>query len=173
MELQEATQQVAEELMFWQASPALSDPEAGPAMRSLLGLRDWMAVSSDGPLWYRGLAQEPEENLAVVLETMLTRLKATYIVSGHTVNSKSDITSRFNNQVFLIDTGMLTKAYEGRPSALEIQNGRFTAYSTEGEPKVLAAPPLGSEKPPAIDTSFERSGNVWTIGWSGFSDCLR
>jgi hypothetical protein len=156
MELQEATQQVAEELMFWQASPALNDPEASPAMRSLLGLGDWMAVSSDGPLWYRGLAQEPEENLAAVLESMLTRLKARYIVSGHTVNSKSDITSRFNNQVFLIDTGMLTKAYEGRPSALEIQDGRFVAYSTEGEPKVLAAPALGSEKPPAVPSPGNR-----------------
>jgi hypothetical protein len=71
-------------------------------------------------------------------------------VSGHTVNSKSDITARFNNRIFLIDTGMLTKAYEGRPSALEIQDGRFTAYATEGEPKVLAAPLLKSEKPPAV-----------------------
>ena len=35
--------------------------------------------------------------------------------------------SRFGGRVFIIDTGMLFDVYEGRPSALEIRDGHFTA----------------------------------------------
>ncbi len=91
-------------------------------------------------MWYRGLAQEPEEKLMKGVMAILARLRANFIVEGHTVLSKSDIIPRFENHVFLIDTGMNKQEYEGRPSALEIQDGKFTAYYGDGEPKVLTAP---------------------------------
>ena len=96
-------------------------------MRQLLDLSKWMIFSQEGPLWHRGLALEREENLMDALKAMLARLDAQYIVAGHTVLSKSTITTRFDNRVFLIDTGMLKEAYGGRASALEIKNGQFTA----------------------------------------------
>jgi hypothetical protein len=42
---------------------------------------------------------------------------------------------------------MLKKQYGGRASALEIQNGRFTAYYADQEPQVLRAPEGGEATP--------------------------
>jgi hypothetical protein len=47
--------------------------------------------------------------------------KAAHIVVGHTVQKSGRIRPRFGNEIFLIDTGMLSSYYPGgRPSALEI-----------------------------------------------------
>jgi hypothetical protein len=68
---------------------------------------------------------------------MLARLKVQYMVAGHTVRPKFDIVPRFDNHVFLIDTGMLKGVYGGRGSALEFRDGSVTAYYTDGAPQVL------------------------------------
>lgn len=140
MKLEEAIRQVQEEWMGIQIVGRVEDPDAAEKMQKLLSLQSWMIFSPDGPLWYRGLALEPEEKLKRDLEAMLVRLKARYLVVGHTIRPKFDVMARFDNRVFLIDTGMLKGAYGGRASALQIQNGRFTAYYTNGEQQVLLAP---------------------------------
>ncbi len=142
MKLEEAMRQVDEELKWMQARGKVEDPEVVQQMQQLLGLSNWMITSPEGPLWYRGLALEPEEKLTDALKALLARLKAQYIVEGHTVLSKSAITTRFDNHVFLIDTGMLKEVYGGRASALEIQNGQFTARYADGEREILVAPGL-------------------------------
>jgi hypothetical protein len=107
-------------------------------MQEFLSLQGWTMVSPDGPLWYRGYAQEPEEKLAPGLEKLMARLKVQHIVAAHTITDSRRITSRFANRVFLIDTGMvLEEKYQGRASALEIQNGQFTAHYSNGEQQVL------------------------------------
>jgi hypothetical protein len=40
---------------------------------------------------------------------------------------------RFGGRAILIDTGMLTAVYKGRPSALEINGDSLTAYYTDGK----------------------------------------
>jgi len=93
----------------------------------------------DGPLWYRGLAEEPEA-FAPKVDDILARQNASTIVIGHTISPTFRIRSRFGGRVFQIDTGM-NPAYvpEGRASALEIQKGVFTAiYSDRRD--VLPAP---------------------------------
>ena len=107
-------------------------------MRQMLDLPNTLLMSSRSPLWYRGLALEPEERNEKGLNKMLDRLDARYIVVGHTVLPKFTVTARFNNRVFLIDTGMLKSYYGGRASALEIQGGKFTAYyADDPNPHVL------------------------------------
>jgi hypothetical protein len=140
MTLTEAVQYCGDEAKRIQEAGQAYEPSAVLAMRQLLGYGNWACCSPDGPLWYRGLAQGPEEQLMGGVMAMLARLKARFIVEGHTVASKSDITQRFENHVFLIDTGMNRETYEGRPSALEIRDGKFTAYYADGEPRSLAAP---------------------------------
>jgi len=147
MTLTEALQFVDEELARLQAGGTTAQPDVVKAMQQLAGCRNWMAVSSDGPLWYRGLAQQPEERLLAGVTAMLDRLHARYIVAGHTVTSKTDVTARFGNRVFLLDTGMLKEIYGGRASALEIQSGKFTVYSADGEPRTLAGPPVQAQPP--------------------------
>ncbi len=144
MKLDEATRHMIEELNWIRARGRTEDPDSVQQMQGLLGFQSWMAVSPDGPLWYRGLALEPEEKLAGDFTAMLVRLKADYIVAGHTVESKGDIVARFDKHVFLIDTGMLKEAYRGKASALEIENGRISAYHGDGEPRILVAPAGGT-----------------------------
>jgi hypothetical protein len=149
MKLEEALRQVQEEWMWIQARGQVEDREAVQQMQELSGLQNWLIVSPDGPLWYRGLALEPEETLKRPLEAMLARLMVQYMVAAHTVRPKFDIMPRFDNHVFLIDTGMNKEAFGGRASALEIQNGRFTAWYADREPVVLRVPQAGATSPAA------------------------
>lgn len=143
MTLDEALPVVFEEWKRIQASGQIDDPAPAAAMQALLAYDTWLTCSADGLLWYRDLAQEPEEKLAEGLTAMLKRLKVQYIVGGHTVQSGFEIIARFAGRVFLIDTGMNKKVFEGRPAALEIHQGRFTALYLDGESKVLPAPEIG------------------------------
>ena len=63
-----------------------------------------LATREDGPLWYRGLANEPD-TFASELTKILAAQRARAIVIGHTAEP-GPIRSRFDNRVFLIDTGM-------------------------------------------------------------------
>jgi len=149
MKLDEATRQVQEEWMWMQARGQVEDPEAAELMHRLLGLQNWLILSPEGPIWYRGLALEPEANLKSGVDAVLARLNAHYLVAGHTVRPKFDIVPRFDNRVFLIDTGMNREVFGGRASALEIQNGRFTAWYADREPVVLRVPQAGGTSPAA------------------------
>jgi len=143
MTMVESLRFVGEELKWLEAGGKAAGPEAEQAMRKLLGYDTWMATSPEGPLWYRGLAESPEEKLADGVKAMLERLQVRYIVIGHSVVSKTDVTLRFGNRVYLLDTGMLSEVYKGRATALEIVNGRFSALHADGAPIVLPAPPNG------------------------------
>ena len=89
--------------------------------------------SADGPLWYRGLAQEPD-TFAPAVEAIMTSQKARAMVVGHTGAPGNRITMRFGGKVVLIDTGMNLKYVpDGHPSALEITHGYvFTAIYLDG-----------------------------------------
>src|SRR5208337_2167454 len=116
-------------------SPSALDVEN---VRRMLDLPEGLLMSNQSPLWYRGLALEPEERNEKGLNKMLDRLDARYMVLGHTVLPVHAVTARFNNRVFLIDTGMLKSYYGGRASALEIRDGKLTAYyADDPSPHVL------------------------------------
>jgi hypothetical protein len=100
------------------------------------------SASETGPLWYRGLATEPEESLAPTLDVILERMKARAIVIGHTTVA-GKLTPRLGGRVFLIDTGMVNGEFYpgGVPSALELHGDKATAiYLERREP--LAVPSL-------------------------------
>jgi calcineurin-like phosphoesterase family protein len=91
-----------------------------------------LTAREDGPLWYRGLAQEPDTFAPQVTE-ILAAQKAKAIVVAHTVQPKGRIMARFGGQVVMIDTGM-QQAYvpDGKASALEIRGQTFTAIYPDG-----------------------------------------
>jgi hypothetical protein len=96
-----------------------------------------LSSTEDGPLWYRGMATEPEDTFAPTLAAILSRLNARAIVIGHTPILKGRITQRFGGRVLTIDTGMLNGEFfpGGVASALEIQGDAFTAiYEARREP---------------------------------------
>ena len=142
MTLNEAIRQVQAELSADQSGTGMLAPNAKADITKLIsGLPHYVSMSPQGPLWYRGLAQQPEGPLGKKLGEMLVKLKVSHIVMGHTVVSRDGITTRFGGQVFLIDTGMLASYFQGRASALDIQDGRFKALYANGDEQVL----LGSQ----------------------------
>ena len=101
-----------------------------------------LAAREDGPLWYRGLAQEPD-TFGPALDTILQQQGARAIVVAHSVTSDGRIRARFGGRVVQIDTGM-QPAYVtgGRASALDIHDGTWTAVY-EDRTETMAAPPAG------------------------------
>ena len=100
------------------------------------------SASETGPLWYRGLANEPEAALAPRLDVILERMRARAIVIGHTTVLPGKITPRLGGRVIQIDTGMVNGEFYpgGVASALELQGDKATAiYLDRREPLGCAA----------------------------------
>jgi hypothetical protein len=97
-----------------------------------------LAGREDGPLWYRGLALEPD-SFAPDVDKILAAAQARAIVVAHTPTHR--VTVRFGGKVFLMDTGMQADYVpDGRASALEIRGGVFTAIYRDSREVVAGAP---------------------------------
>ena len=106
----------------------------------------------ESPLWFRGLAQWPDEQIVSYIPEWLEKNDAWRMVVSHTPRSDGRIQSRLDGAVFLIDTGMETEYYVGgRASALEIRNDDVTAIYGAGERHQFP--------PPKIDYG---PNHVWT-----------
>jgi hypothetical protein len=100
--------------------------------QALMEVGTWSVIDPEGPLWFRGYAQWEEAEASPRVLAFLDTFKLARIVVGHTVTTDRKITPRFAGRVLLIDTGMLTRAYKGTPSALDITSGTLKAiYPTE------------------------------------------
>ena len=108
-----------------------------------------LAARADGPLWYRGLAQEPDAFAPEVID-ILTKTRSRAIVVAHTVTPNGRITTRFDGRVIEIDTGM-QPAYvpNGRASALEIRGGEATAIYVDRRDPIELPKRDGSAAPAA------------------------
>jgi hypothetical protein len=92
-----------------------------------------LAVSEQGPLWYRGTARNDETVEAPVLQAALERLGAERVVVGHTPTPDQRVNTRFGGRVVLLDAGMLESVYSGRAAALVVENGSVRArYGADG-----------------------------------------
>jgi len=90
----------------------------------------WMQLDGNGPLWFRGYAEWTEEEGNPRIDEILEAWGVEMLVVGHTPSPEGMIRSRFGNRVFLLDTAMTYSNYagvDGRPSALEIRDPRYTA----------------------------------------------
>jgi hypothetical protein len=117
-----------------------SMPGAAEQLASLLSTRE------TGPLWYRGLATDPEETFGPTLESILQRMGARAIVIGHTP-VVGRIATRFGGRVLQIDSGMLDGTFYpgGVPAALEMRGESFTGvYLDRREP--LPVPALAGSR---------------------------
>lgn len=102
---------------------------------------NWTLLDPDGPLWFRGLATGPAQELEGPLANLLERFGARRFVLGHTVMANGHIGQRLGGRVVLIDTGMLSSVYHGgRASALEIVGNRLSAIYEGGAVSVGSTP---------------------------------
>ncbi len=95
----------------------------------LLAVDDWSLIDPRGPLWFRGFATWTSEEGKMGMEALQHRYGAVRFVVGHTPVRPPRQVARFGDRVFLIDTG-ISSVYRtdgGRPSALEIRDGIYTA----------------------------------------------
>ena len=106
-----------------------------------------LSATEDGPLWYRGMASEPEDKFEPMLDSILKRLDARAVVIGHTPVSDGQITTRFGGRVVLIDTGMLGGEHypRGVASALEARDGALAAIYEDGRRVTITAPPVATK----------------------------
>lgn len=119
--------------------PDADGQELARTLEWVINYSDWQLLNRNGLLWFRGLARWPEDEHAEEVAELLDTQGIDHIIVGHTVQADGQIRSRFDGGVFLTDTGMLEPVYHGRPSALEIRDGTFTARYI-GESKTLLAP---------------------------------
>lgn len=120
---------------------------ANPTAEQVLAM---LSSSETGPLWYRGLAQEPDPAFAPEVTNILGVLGARAIVIGHTVTAGFRIATRFDGRVIQIDTGMLGGAFYpgGMASALEIRGDALTAIYQNGRERLPAPAPIPAAPAP-------------------------
>ncbi len=132
LDFEETMQQVGGEIQYLQAKGGGDDPAVLKALSEFQASSKWFLTNPNAPLWYRGLAQEPEASFQASFDQIKTNLGVAHFVLGHTP-SPTGITPRFSGAVVLIDTGMLRKYYKGRCAALVIEDGKFSpVYPTKG-----------------------------------------
>jgi hypothetical protein len=108
-------------------------------------LNQTLIAGTDGPLWYRGLAEPSVGVQQPEVEAILKAFGARAVVVGHTVPEGFRIRSRFGGLVVQIDTGMLNGEFfpNGVPSALEMQGNAWTAIYQGQRVPLQPAPPQG------------------------------
>ena len=116
---------------------------ANPTTEQVLAM---LSSSETGPLWYRGLALEPDPAFAPQVTSILDVLGARAIVIGHTVTAGFRIATRFDGRVIQIDTGMLGGTFYpgGEASAIEIRGDMLAAIYQRGRERLPAPAPQPS-----------------------------
>jgi hypothetical protein len=80
--------------------------------------------NQEGPLWYRGLANNDEVTEQVHLEKLLKHFEVNRIAIAHTV-TEGAIKPRFDGRVIMIDTGMAAH-YGSHKASLAIEDGVYS-----------------------------------------------
>lgn len=103
------------------------------------GVRDAMfdtkskaaVLGEQGPLWFRGYAQDPEVEICAEAGRALARVGAKRMVLGHTVQEDGVPHARCGGKIVLIDTG-ISAHYGGHQAAIEIIDGHARALLPAG-----------------------------------------
>lgn len=94
-----------------------------------------MVRDPDGPLWYRELALNSEEEMNDIVDAIFKNLSKNHgiehIVIAHTPQLEK-IKNRFDERIWLIDTG-ISYVYGGHPTALIIEKGEFIPLEIKDE----------------------------------------
>jgi Calcineurin-like phosphoesterase len=97
--------------------------QAREAFQDFKRLNGGILVDPEGPLWYRGLANNDEAAEEPHLEAVLNNFGVKRIVIGHTPTAGTVI-PRFGGRVLIIDVG-LSAVYGRRLACLVVEGGKF------------------------------------------------
>ncbi|KAG5637549.1 hypothetical protein H0H81_004180 [Sphagnurus paluster] len=98
--------------------PPPHPPNAYPGLPSSATQQEKELYDSNGPLWYRGWATDPEAKVCVDVEEVLAKTGTRRMIMGHTPDF-TGIVARCKGKIIIIDTG-ISHAYGGVLSALSI-----------------------------------------------------
>lgn len=87
--------------------------------------------SDSSPIWYRGLALEPERRICSDVQRVLSLFGAARVVVGHTVMDRGRFKTRCGGAVHLIDVGM-SAAYANTWAAWRCAAGQISAHYARG-----------------------------------------
>ncbi|KIJ13436.1 hypothetical protein PAXINDRAFT_170501 [Paxillus involutus ATCC 200175] len=99
--------------------PPPHPPHAYPGLPAGTTREEARLYGGDGPLWYRGWADEDESKICARVDQVLQKTGTRRMVMGHTPNLQN-IVARCGGKVLIIDTG-ISHAYGGALSALSIE----------------------------------------------------
>ncbi|NGX15810.1 metallophosphoesterase [Wenzhouxiangella sp. XN24] len=123
-------------------------PEVRAAGDAITAATEGLPFIPDGPLWYRGNSLCHAYVETEPTKRVLEQFGAARVAVGHTPTRGRRITSRLDGHVLRVDTGMNVSAYQGRPSALVLEDGTVRAwYAGEGYAEVETAPPREWDRP--------------------------
>ena len=91
-------------------------------LKSPADVRTGIVVDPEGPLWYRGMAQSPESELAGHVDNVLASFHVQHVVIAHTP-TPGIVMPRFGGKVILIDVG-LSEAFGAGQACLEFEGGK-------------------------------------------------
>lgn len=139
-------------------------PEIRQAAADLMDMFESPAVASDGPLWYRGNAQENERVEGTRMELVLEMLGAERMVVGHTITRSGRITSRFDGRLVKADTGLYVNE---NPQAVVVDGGscrvfdggtgRYLSTMMEAPQGEAATLPVTTFPDPYLERYLERA----------------
>ncbi len=86
--------------------------------------------SSESPTWYRGSVLCHQFIEQPLFDKVLKQIGATSVFVGHTNTHTHEAESRFNNRLFMQDTGMLTSVYKGQASLFFHKNKSVKVFDT-------------------------------------------
>ena len=159
-----------------------ADTELLSTLEHCVDYENWHLFSPTGPLWFRGYADPrpsrtdregygwTEEEGLPRIARVLAELGARHLVVGHSTRNDSTIAVRFGGRAFLIDTGMLAEVYGGRPAALEIDRGTFTAIYTDRREELWdteRTTELAPEGAPAAESARPAAERAAAWRWIG------
>ncbi|MBN2265106.1 MAG: metallophosphoesterase [Candidatus Aminicenantes bacterium] len=155
--LREINQTMRDELAFFQGR--MRDPQ-----QYRKPFHPKLVYDPDSPLWFRGLAAKSEEEAAGEVDRILANLGAKAMVIGHNYfrypGGRSpvvtrELVSRFQEKIWIMDTGISSMSYAGVPSAFIEENGAFRVWGeTEevAERSGIRPPPLRPLSPREMET---------------------
>ncbi len=82
---------------------------------------DGVAAGREGPLWYRGLARDTEDDLRTTVDALLAHFGVRHIVIGHTTMPGA-VVPRLGGKLLLIDVG-LSAHFGATPACLVVEHG--------------------------------------------------
>jgi hypothetical protein len=100
------------------------DTEPTKLLDEFLALGAAPELGVEGPLWYRGSVYCNPFLEERVLAAALARLDATRVIVGHTPTEDRRPRELYDGRLIMLDTGMLTGYFNGRPAALVIDGSR-------------------------------------------------